>query len=56
MTILHGAIIPLLLLYRNGFDAGKYISFEGVVNDHKAEYYEALRLRRLPPFIAKELP
>lgn len=36
-------LLTLLLLYRNGFDAGKYISFEGVVNEHKAEYYEALR-------------
>jgi len=36
-------LLTLLLLYRNGFDAGKYVSFEGVINAHKAEYYEALR-------------
>ena len=31
------------LLYRNGFDAGRCMSFEAVVNAHKAEYYEALK-------------
>ena len=36
-------LLTLLLLYRNGFDAGKYISFEGVVNNRKAEYYAALK-------------
>ena len=36
-------LLTLLLLYRNGFDAGKYMSFEAVVNAHKAEYYEALK-------------
>lgn len=36
-------LLTLLLLYRNGFDAGKYISFEGVVNTRKAEYYAALK-------------
>jgi len=36
-------LLTLLLLYRNGFDAGKYVSFEGMINAHKAEYYEALR-------------
>ena len=36
-------LLSLLLLYRNGFDAGKYISFEGVVNTRKAEYYAALK-------------
>ena len=36
-------ILTLLLLYRNGFDAGKYISFEGAVNGRKAEYYAALK-------------
>lgn len=35
-------LMSLLLLYRNGFDAGKYISFEGAVNAHKSEYYQAL--------------
>ena len=36
-------LLTLLLLYRNGFDAGKYVSFEGAVNARKAEYYEALK-------------
>ena len=36
-------LLTLLLLYRNGFDAGKYVSFEGVLNAHKTEYYEALK-------------
>ena len=36
-------LLTLLLLYRNGFDAGKYISFEAAVNAHKAEYYDALK-------------
>ena len=36
-------LLTLLLLYRNGFDAGKYVSFEGVINSKKNEYYESLR-------------
>ena len=36
-------LLSLLLLYKNGFDAGKYISFEEQINKHKADYYEALR-------------
>lgn len=36
-------LLSLLLLYRNGFDAGRYVSFEGIVNAHKAEYYAALK-------------
>ena len=36
-------LLTLLLLYRNGFDAGRYMSFEAVINAHKAEYYEALK-------------
>ena len=36
-------LLTLLLLYRNGFDAGKYVSFEGAVNARKAAYYEALK-------------
>ena len=36
-------LLSLLLLYRNGFDVGKYISFEGAVNGRKAEYYAALK-------------
>ena len=37
-------LLSLLLLYKNGFDAGKYISFEEQINKGKWEYYEALRL------------
>ena len=36
-------LLSLLLLYRNGFDVGKYISFEEQINKRKGNYYEALR-------------
>lgn len=36
-------LLSLLLLYRNGFEAGKYISFEEQINLRKGNYYEALR-------------
>lgn len=36
-------LLSLLLLYKNGYDAGKYVSFEEQINNHKAYYYEALR-------------
>ncbi len=36
-------LLSLLLLYKNGFDAGRYISFEEQINRSKAMYYEALR-------------
>ena len=36
-------LISLLLLYKNGYDAGKYVSFEEQINNYKAYYYEALR-------------
>ena len=36
-------LLSLLLLYKNGFDAGKYISFEEQINKQKAMYYEALK-------------
>jgi Fic family protein len=36
-------LLSLLMLYRIGFDAGKYISFEEQVNIRKGNYYEALR-------------
>jgi Fic family protein len=35
-------LLSLLLLYRNGFDAGKYISLEEQINLRKGNYYEAL--------------
>ncbi len=36
-------LLSLLLLYKNGYDAGKYVSFEEQINDYKGFYYEALR-------------
>lgn len=35
-------LLSLLLLHKNGFDVGKYISFEEQINQHKAYYYDAL--------------
>lgn len=40
-------LISLLLLYKNGFDAGKYVSFEEQINKYKGFYYEAIRLSSL---------
>ena len=36
-------LLTLLLLYKAGFDAGKYISFEGQINKTKGFYYESLK-------------
>jgi len=36
-------LLTLLLLYRNGYDAGKYISFEQRINEDKIAYYQALK-------------
>lgn len=36
-------LLSLLLLYKNGYDAGKYVSFEEQINRYKAYYYEALQ-------------
>ena len=36
-------LLSLLLLYKNGFDAGKYVSFEEQINNYKVYYYESLR-------------
>lgn len=35
-------LLSLLLLYKSGYDVGKYISFERQINLHKVEYYQAL--------------
>lgn len=35
-------LLSLLLLYKNGYDAGKYVSFEEQINQYKAYYYDAL--------------
>lgn len=36
-------LLTLLLLYRNGYDIGKYISFEEQINLRKDYYYESLK-------------
>ena len=36
-------LLSLLMLYKNGFDAGRYISFEEQINKQKNGYYESLR-------------
>ncbi|MDR0445765.1 MAG: Fic family protein [Oscillospiraceae bacterium] len=36
-------LLSLLLLYKNGFDAGRYISFEEQINRDKTGYYKALK-------------
>lgn len=36
-------LLSLLLLYKIGFDAGKYISFEEQINKNKVNYYESLK-------------
>ena len=36
-------LLSLLLLYKNGYDVGKYISFEEQINNYKAYYYESLK-------------
>lgn len=36
-------LLSLLLLYKEGFDVSKYISFEEQINKDKGHYYDALR-------------
>jgi len=36
-------LLSLLMLYKSGFDAGRYISFEEQINKTKSMYYDALR-------------
>ena len=36
-------LLSLLLLYKNGYDAGKYVSFEEQISNYKAFYYDALK-------------
>ncbi|MDR3238872.1 MAG: Fic family protein [Clostridiales bacterium] len=36
-------LLSLLLLYKSGFDAGRYISFEEQINRSKAAYYQSLK-------------
>lgn len=37
-------LLSLLLLYKNDYEVGKFVSFENQINNTKFEYYEALRL------------
>ena len=37
-------LLSLLLLYKNGFDVGRFISFENQISLNKLEYYQALQL------------
>lgn len=37
-------LLSLLLLYKNGFDVGKYISFEEQINKNKTQYYDSLKI------------
>jgi Fic family protein len=36
-------LLSLLLMYKSNIDVGKYVSFEGQINQFKIDYYEALR-------------
>ena len=36
-------LLSLLLLYENGFDVVKYVSFEEQINNYKKYYYKALK-------------
>lgn len=36
-------LLSLLLLYKNGYDAGKYVSFEEQMNNFKSYYYDYLQ-------------
>ena len=36
-------LLSLLMLYKNGFNAGRYISFEEQINRAKVAYYQALK-------------
>src|SRR5699024_4558819 len=36
-------LLSLLLLYKSGFDAGKYVSFEEQINNNKNYYYQSLK-------------
>lgn len=35
-------LLTLLLLYKAGYDIGRYISFEAMINEYKGNYYDAL--------------
>lgn len=35
-------LLTLLLLYQNGYDIGRYISLEKLIEENKSDYYEVL--------------
>ncbi len=37
-------LLTLLLLYKSGFDIGRFISIENMINENKGAYYDALQL------------
>lgn len=39
----HGRLLTTLLLHKVGFDAGRYVSLEGIVEETKDGYYDSLR-------------
>ena len=40
-------LLTLLLLYKEGYDIGKYISFENQIKEYKGNYYEVLESSQL---------
>ena len=36
-------LLTLLLLYKSGFDIGRFISIENMINENKGEYYQTLQ-------------
>lgn len=36
-------LLSVLIMYKNNYDIGKYISIEGKINEYKNEYYKALQ-------------
>ena len=37
-------LLTLLMLYQSGFEVGRYISLEKIIEERKEDYYESLRL------------
>lgn len=40
-------LLTLLLLYKAGYDIGRYISFEAMINEYKGNYYDCLAQSQL---------
>ena len=36
-------LLTLLLLYKRGFDIGRFVSIENMINENKREYYRTLQ-------------